>query len=230
MSLEVPTPLSCTLVQAATDPPYLGRGTVIRSLGDRMDIQVNGPTHQLATGASLVVEFPPDSGATRAIVMIDGVNDGVISAHVRRLAPPDKREYPRVEGPVHLRYHVAPSLEAAERWLGGGPAEAEEYEPDPFMNFSVTGLMFEDLPRCAEGDMLLLTFSVPNETKEWRCAGSVVRVQVIPVDERDDSIAATHRVAMHFLRLPEGGAEALRRHTIHIQEAWMGGESDKARP
>ena len=230
MSPEVPTPLPCTLVQAATDPPFLGRGSVVRSLGDHMDIEVHGPTHQLVSGASLVVEFPPDSGATRAIVLIDAVKDGVVSARVRRLAPPDKREYPRVEGPIHLRYHVSPSLESAERWLGGGTAEATEYTPDPFMNFSVTGLMFEDLPRCSEGDMLLLAFSVPNESEEWRCVGSVVRVQPRPPDERDDDLVATHRVAMHFLRLPEGGAEALRRHTIRMQEALMGSQADKAGP
>lgn len=222
MAIQVELPLACTLVVASAEPPYLGHGTVVAREGDHLDITVSRPSAALRPGASVVLEFGSNAETRRAIAQITAVDGARVGVDVRRMAPPDKRDYPRVEGPVELRYHVGGGPEAESRWLAGGEAAAPTHRPDPFMNFSVTGLMFEDEPRCAEGDTLLVAFAVPGEPGEHRASTRVVRVQPIPVDERDESVPATHRIAIHFEHLPEAGADALARHTARIQEALLG--------
>lgn len=225
MTLDIHPSVRCTLVQAATDPPYIGRGKVLSCEDPRLVLEVEGP--QPAFGASVVIEFEPSSGAPRLIAHIVATEGSHVSLDVHRIAAPDKREYPRIDGPLHVRYHVSPNgARAVAPWLAGGPATGREYVPDPYMNLSVTGLQFEDLPHCREDDTMLLSFQLPQESGVWRAVGRVVRVQQIPVDERDDSIVATHRIAVHFTDLPPAAAEALSRHTLRIQDAWLRNRDD----
>lgn len=223
MTLDLETPAPCTLVQATSDPPYLGHGTVTGRWGDELSVTVDGLPATVKVGSSLVLELASMDGAIRAIVQVSSVQGEEIRVLVKRVSVPDKREYPRVEGALQVRYHVATGGESEIReWLAGAPSRAAEHAPDPFMNLSVTGLLFEDEKHCSDGDTLLVSLHVPGQPKAWRAAGHVVRVQIIPVDERDDTIAASHRVALAFTRLPDGAAEELRQHTIRIQDAWLG--------
>jgi hypothetical protein len=89
------------------------------------------------------------------------------------------------------------------------------------MNFSVTGLAFDDVETCQADDHLGFVITIPREEHTWRGVAHVVRVWRIPIDERDDSIPATHRIAVNFLQLPDDARAALGRHTERIQEAWL---------
>ena len=89
------------------------------------------------------------------------------------------------------------------------------------MNFSVTGLAFDDLETCAEADVLAFVITVPGAPHSWRGAAVVVRVSRIPIDERDDTIPATHRVAVEFTEIPDDARVALGHHTERIQEAGL---------
>jgi hypothetical protein len=105
--------------------------------------------------------------------------------------------------------------------MRGGAPTGQEFEPDPFMNFSVTGLAFDDIESCRADDLLGFVITIPREAHTWRGVASVVRVWRIPIDERDESIAATHRIAVNFTELPDDARLALGRHTERIQEAWL---------
>lgn len=221
MSLDIQPPVRCVLVQATADPFYLGRGTVITSGDGRMEVEVDGALP--SPGASLVMEFDRASGVPRLIARLQEIHGNRVTLDVRRVPAADKREYPRIDAMLHVRYHVSPNGErGTAAWLAGALANGREYVPNPYMNLSVTGLQFEDMPHCREDDTMLLSFQLPGESAVWRAAGRVVRVQQIPVDERDDSIEATHRIAVHFTDLPAPAAEALSRHTLRAQDAWMG--------
>ncbi len=227
LSIRVPTPVS--IVHAASEPPLLVKGKVVSQKGDLIDIDMPSGTPTLSPGASLILDFPPDAGVARAIIHV--VAHGSASAgggsrlvgRVVKIPIADQREYPRMHGGIRLRYTVVPgnNTDAADAWLRDGTASAVAREPDPFMNFSATGLAFEDIEACAEGDIMLCAVGVPGNTHNWRATASVVRVMRIPIDERDEGVDATHRVAVHFIDIPDEAREALRQHTIRIQEAYL---------
>jgi hypothetical protein len=175
-----------------------------------------------------VVEFAADGATSRVIAAVASLVGQRLVADIRRVGGGDKREYPRVDGALHLCYRLGATLESAEGWLAGGTPPGEEHTPDPFMNLSVTGIQFEDVATCREGDLLLVEFKVPGEGRAWRCAASVVRVLPIPPDERDTTIPATHRIAVNLLRIPPEGAEALLRYTIRLQDTWLESLEDPA--
>lgn len=222
MNIAVRTPARCNLVQASANPPMMGRGTITRVSGDEMEIEVDSDAPPFTIDQHMIVEFGPDAGLPRAIGVPTRRENRTLTLRVRRVPPADKREYPRIEGAVNFTYHVSPQGDAGvTTWTIGGPASAKEHNPDPFMNFSATGLLFEDLPTCNEGDTLLFSLRVPRDERIWRGSARVVRVQAIPIDERDETIAATHRIAVHFTHLAEEALEALRQHTLRIQEAYL---------
>lgn len=227
LSIRVPTPVS--IVHAASEPPLLVRGKVVSQKGDLVDIDMPGGGPLLTAGASLILDFPPDAGVARAIIHVvahGAAASGGGSRLVGRIIKvpiADQREYPRMHGGIRLRYIVAPANnpDAEDAWLRDGTATGVAREPDPFMNFSATGLSFEDIEACAEGDVVLCAVGVPGSTHNWRATAKVVRVSRIPIDERDEGLDATHRVAVHFIEIPDEAREALRQHTIRIQEAYL---------
>ncbi len=222
MNIALRPPQRVNLVQAAVDPPAMAQGTVVKVSGDELQIDLDAGAPAFKMGSSLVVEFGKESTLPRAIVLPLRQADGHLVVRVRRVPPPDHREYPRVEGAIHLTWHVSPNGDGGvTAWTIGAPPTGPEHTPDPFMNFSATGLLFEDVAGCAEGDTLLFTMRIPRADKIWRGAARVVRLFPIPVDEQDASLVATHRIAVHFTHLAEEAVEALRQHTLRIQEAYL---------
>ena len=222
MNIALRPPQRVNLVQAAVDPPAMAHGTVVKVSGDELEIDLDTDAPTFKLGSSLVVEFGRDSSLPRAIVVPLRQTEGRIVVRVRRVPPPDHREYPRVEGAVHVVWHVSPQGDGGvTAWTIGAPPTGPQYTPDPFMNFSATGLLFEDVDACREGDTLLFVLRIPRAPKEWRGAARVVRVTPIPDEERDPALTATHRIAVHFTHLAEDAVEALRQHTLRIQEAYL---------
>lgn len=215
-------PAQVSLVYAAATPPLLVKGRCVAQANDGITLEVPEGTN-LPDGSSVIVDFTPESGVSRVIAAVSSVSGGRVELRVTRVPIKEKREYPRMNGGIVLKYFVVPGRDdaAVDAWMAGGEAPGKLHEPDPFMNFSVTGLAFDDLETCADGDTLGFTITVPGAGHTWRGAARVVRVWKIPIDERDESIEATHRVAVNFLALPDEAAEALRKHTQRIQEAWL---------
>lgn len=215
----------CTLVLVTADPPFVGHGWAAAPQGDLLELTIDDAPGTLVPGVRLVLEFEPGTPRPRTMASIEQVAGEKVMVRLLPTLPPDKREYPRVEGALNLRYRVRPTgHEDVRAWRDGEDVEGPELRPDPFMNISVTGLNFEDVLSCERGDAVLCAFKIPGEREEWRAVGTVVRVQPIPIDERDDTISATHRIAVHFSWTQDGAYDALRRLTIRLQEAWLGGD------
>jgi hypothetical protein len=93
------------------------------------------------------------------------------------------------------------------------------------MEFSGSGLRFEDGECCSKGDTLLLEWQLPPFDRTWRGLTQVVRVELISADQRAwDSGAPTHQVAVQFLNLTPEAAAALLRFTEYLQKVvkWHG--------
>lgn len=221
-ALRVPTPVS--IVHAASDPPLLVKGRVVAQEGELLDMDVPSGTPSLGSGESLVLDFPRDAGVARAIVHVASHEGTRVRARIVKVPVSDQREYPRMHGGIRLRYCIVPAGQedaASDAWLRSGTPTGPFYDPDPFMNFSATGLAFEDKDHAKEGEVILCSLGVPGDPHDWRATADVVRVMRIPIDERDEGVDATHRVAVHFRDLPDEAREALRRHTLRIQEAYL---------
>lgn len=130
----------------------------------------------------------------------------------------EQRAEPRAYGSLDLRYCVG-SPGGAEEWLAGGPPERPLRAPDPTMSFSAAGIAFDDQPACADGDLLLVDFAVPGEPERSRAVARVVRVSPVPIDERDELVDATHRVAMTITAHGEGAEARLRAYTSRVRRA-----------
>jgi hypothetical protein len=127
---------------------------------------------------------------------------------------------PRAHGTLDFRYHRAPGGAAdVAAWVAGGPARSAERAPDPTMNFSAAGIAFDDMPVCADGDVLLFELGIPGEPRRWRGGARVDRISPIPIDERDDFVAATHRVAITLDTFADDGLTALQAYTERTRQA-----------
>ncbi|MCA9556486.1 MAG: hypothetical protein KC933_41060, partial [Myxococcales bacterium] len=129
-----------------------------------------------------------------------------LRAMERRRKARDRRVFPRVVGGIPLRYRIVHTREAevvTARWMAGAPdaAPASEWRhPDPFMNFSATGLRFDDEPLAEAGDILLCELGVGGRPEHWRAVATVVRL--IPIHGAHEIPGACHHVAVMFSDAP----------------------------
>lgn len=220
MPAELRPSAPVSIIYAVPDPPVLARGTLVRVEGEELDIDV-ASSATIPAGARLIVQF--GEGIAPREVRVERAEGRRLHTRTVRTRAPDKREYPRVHGAVDLRYRVPPGEDAGDAWMRGEDVGGADFTPDPFMNFSATGLAFDDLERTRDGELLLLTLGIPHDDRRWRATARVVRIAPIPVDERDEGVDTTHRVAIAFERIPEEAVEALGNYTLRIQDAWLEG-------
>jgi hypothetical protein len=214
------------LVHATGPAPVLVGGSVVRFAGDLLVLALAQDT-DIPVGTRVILELPANAGAPRVIVAVEAVEGRTLTTRMVKVPPRDLREYPRLQGIVALRYRVAGDDGDAAAWLRGDVVHRPEHVPDPFMNFSATGLAFDDGPHAADHDLLLLEFSLPGDATQWRSTARVVRVWPIPIDERDDEQPASHRIAIVFETIPQGATAALTEYTMHIQEALLEGPGSR---
>jgi hypothetical protein len=156
-----------------------------------------------------------------------------LRVETERVVPPDKRSFPRMYGGIHVRYRVlteGESEEVGSAWVSGAEGPGREgawREPDPFMDFSGTGLRFEDQLHCKREDLLLIELALPSSEDRWRATGRVVRVDPIGQedllgrDEEERKRAPTHQIAVQFVDLPTEATEALTNFAMRIQDALL---------
>lgn len=131
-----------------------------------------------------------------------------------------QRHPPRAHGTLLFRYHRAPGGESdVDEWVAGGAPRSVERAPDPTMNFSAQGIAFDDVAICADGDVLLFELGIPGEPGRWRGGARVVRISPIPIDERDEFVPATHRVAISLDTIAVDGLTALQAYTERTRRA-----------
>jgi hypothetical protein len=207
--------MSVMLLYPSHPQPCLVGATVARVDGDEIEVTLAGDV-ALPAGARLIVEGPRGTAEPRVIAHVIERAGSRVRLRSVRVARPDAREYPRVLGRVPFRYGPSPGPEAAAAWMRGEPVAGADRAPDPLVNFSATGLAFDDtLPGARPDDRLLMELSVPQEGGPWRCVAKVVRVIAVPEEERD---VGEHRIAVFFETIPTAATEALARYTVRMQD------------
>lgn len=225
---DVPVEVVCLSVS----PPVIRKGRVTCQGKGPCEVVLEAPEPRLAPGMRLVLDGGPDR-RFRIKGLIAEAEGNRLRVDTERVVPPDKRSFPRMYGGIHLRYRVLAPGETEKdfaAWLAGADLQGREggwREPDPFMDFSGTGLRFEDELHCGQDDHVLIELRLPAAEHAWRTAARVVRVDPIRPDdwkrgeEADQEQARTHQIAVEFIDLPADATEALTEFAMRIQEALL---------
>ena len=215
-SIDVPVELICP----TADPPVMVEARLRAFSGEQCDIELTAPEPGLEVGARVVLTVAREDGL-RLLGAVTAVNGTTIELDVGRPTRQDKRDYPRVDGGVDMRYRVLGEGEddrTAHAWLHGLSEVDDDdawHEPDPYMNVSGSGLRFQDDKHCETGDLLLVDLDVPTFEGRVRSVARVVRT------ERARS-RRSHYIAAQFEHLPSEAREALTRFTLLQQHAELG--------
>lgn len=208
--------LSVDIINVSSPSLRTRAGHVLRHEDGLYTIQLDDDAPDLVTGGRVVLSLPRG----RVSATVETREGSTLQARERSVQVPDKRVYPRLAGGIPLRYRVVDpaDFDTHHAWLlDKPPVDDSWHTPDPFMNFSVTGLRFDDAENCADGDLLLCELGVPGDDRRWRALARVIRVSPISPDRRDRPVDATHHVAVQFDRLPDEAAEALTHYTLRLQ-------------
>lgn len=225
---DVPVEILCLSVT----PPVIRRGRVTCPGKGPCEVVLEEAEPRLEPGMRVVLDGGPDR-PFRIKGLIANAEGASLRIETERVVPPDKRSFPRMYGGVHIRYRVLGPGEAdkgASAWLSGEEmpgGEGEWREPDPFMDFSGTGLRFEDRHPCKPEDRMLIELRLPSSKDSWRTTARVVRVDPIRSDELEaggevgKDPAPTHQIAVQFLDIPPEATEALTEFAMRIQDALL---------
>jgi hypothetical protein len=192
----------------------------VRAFDQRIfDVELDDQRAEVPAGTRVVLDLGADFGG-RVRATVAASRRGRVHALLQRVVPPEKRTFPRLLGTIPLRWCAAPArwregeIDAWLQGAGGRELVGAWSTPDPLMNFSVTGLSFEDLRAPEKGALVLLELGVAEAPQRWRATGRVVRVEAQPAAEGP----AVHAVAVEFEELPDGAREALTAYTLRRQE------------
>ena len=135
---------------------------------------------------------------------------------VTRVNHQEKRYFPREFAGLTVRWKrlTGSSVDALIAAWRRGLSEVGEDDwnsPEPFMNFSASGLRFRDAAECLEGDVLLVSLRLPGEDRWHRATASVVR--------RIESADGTAEIAVAFRDIDAASVEALADYTLDRQLA-----------
>jgi len=174
-------------------------------------IELTGDHAPPRAGDRVILEGPWN---VRVMGTVSETKQGRVCVAVSRAIEKDRRASHRSLGGIEVRYAVARQPGDAEAWVENGACALEGWHvPDPFMSFSSTGLRFDHRAVVDEGDLILMSFTVPHRSETWRGTARVVRVTDIPFAEQSEYMEgeppASHRIAVHFETLSTEARDAL---------------------
>ncbi len=170
-----------TIMRVSQDPPVVTDGNVVHFDGKRYEIEVVDSGTSFVEGEQILLDFGEgETGRRRTRVeMVSG--DKITVNLIGRPRPRDRRFFPRIEGYFSLEYQAFPPnrRDAVTTWLEH-PHLSEVGEtwsqPDPFVEFSATGIKFRAVEELEIGSWLRLRFKLPLLGEEtYYCGGKVVR-------------------------------------------------------
>ncbi len=212
------------VLSLASDPPLIRPGRITCREDGFCDVQLDHDEPGFKQGMSVIVDAG-EASELRVVGTIGEVQGTLLRVESGRVVRRDKRIFPRMFGGIRLRYLVTDPSQVAS-WMEGSAVDSDGWrEPDPFMDFSGSGLKFEDGEHCKAGDTLLMELSIPATEGSFRATASVVRVIPISEEEREHAERdpgapiPTHEIAVHFLELPSEAVEALMAFTLRVQGA-----------
>ncbi len=178
MSYGDGSPVRVELVCAGLEPPVCTRAALMSVTARRCALETEVEIPPLEPDTGVVVRLE----ARRAMEIVGLVERHVgrtIDVHVTRVSHREKRYFPREFGGIDLRWKrvegESPAVLAA--WRRGLSAVDEDawHIPNPFMNFSASGLRFRDVATIDPGDVILVEFRVQGATVWHRATAVVIR-------------------------------------------------------
>ena len=209
---EIHVPLSWAEPAAAT---------TVKVEPEAIWIEIAGDHAAPRAGDRVILEGPWN---VRVLGTVSETQQGRVCVTVSRAVEKDRRAAQRSLGGLDVRYAIARDPGDAEAWMERGACAIERwFVPDPFMSFSSTGLRFDHRAVVEEGDLILLSFTVPHRSETWRGTARVVRVSDIPFAEQAEYMEgeppASHRIAVHFESLPNEARDVLVARGLEILKA-----------
>lgn len=211
--MEIPAGERLTLVLTSRLPPAIGQGALVGAQADSCRIRVDPGSPDLEPGDTIVLDFVNTSHPLirGRVETIDGNEVEVVIKH---LQPRDQREFPRVESGLEVRYRLVPDdvpVRVLHEWVDSGAAPPDTHAwrtPEPNMDLSASGLAFDDDLQPEQGDRMMISFARPGQETPWRGIAQVVRVH--------PAGGGLRRIAVEFVRLPEGARQALMELTLEL--------------
>ncbi len=199
------------------------RGSVVRHEGS--DLWVEVEDGRLEAGEAVCLQT--STSAPWLYGKVIGTETLGTRVHIDGTHTPDRREFSRVWGPLHLRYQVSSEQGfelASLRWLRNAQGVGSQWRRPPmFMDFSGSGVRFESRGKSElrAGDSLLIGVRIPGDDVEHRVTAKVVRL-----------LEQGTQVAIQFVNCSEGAVSALVEFAERIQEQLVEllGESDAREP
>ena len=223
---------SVEILCMSVTPPLIKKGRITCQGNDFCEVILDETESELELGTQIILDGEPEN-ELRMTGMVVEVSGSKFRVETDRVVLSDKRSFPRMQGGIRVRYRVLSgrgSKAVSSAWLNGDEAPGREgdwWEPDPFMDFSGSGLKFDDQLHCAVEDSLLLELQVPSSEGCWHATARVVRIEPIPPEEKDDmddvrrELAPTHQIAVEFIHIPKEATEAIATFTLRIQSALL---------
>jgi|WetSurMetagenome_2_1015567.scaffolds.fasta_scaffold610952_1 hypothetical protein len=221
-----PPGIPVEVICVTSSPPIFAQGRMWESNKELCRVDLSAPEPRLVKGLRVIVDCG-DQGPGRILGQVERSEGTLLVVTTNKIIPPDKRVFPRLYGGIQLRYRVVSASRwdrVSRDWMAGfaDPAPASDWiVPDPFMDFSVSGLKFEGPQDCGPDDLMLVEMQVPGDDLPRRATARVMRVDPLPLDHDDPKTTGFRQIAVAFVDLPQGAAEALVRFTLQIQEVMM---------
>ena len=211
------TSVTVDIVCATGPVPFLGRGRIrSQKLGSYV-IDVDRDATDLPVGARVILSLP-DGESDRVVARVDSAVGNELRCTQEQLRQRERREFPRLHAGMPVRYHRVPPAKytaIATRWLRGHddalPADSEGWvEPEPFMNYSVTGLRFQTQDDVVLNEVVLLELGVPGRDDRWRVSARCVHAG--PTDPEEGQ-----SIALEFVQISDDARAALTALTLESQ-------------
>lgn len=218
-SISLPVQIVC----ATSAPPLHVEGILVEYDGKTCEVELPAAA-SISAGTQVIVSLEK-GGGLRMITELVEVRGQHLQLRVTRVSRRDKRDYPRQDAGIDLRYQVVRTdrtRRSAPAFINGLSDVSDPepwFEPHPFMNFSGSGVRFEDEENCAAEDQVLLQLRLPTSERWYHAIGVVVRVEAMEMP----SSGRSHHVAIQFTELPPDAVEALTRFTLDCQLRAMEG-------
>ncbi len=207
-------PISVEIICATAEPPVCTDGALLSLADKRCTVQTSTPLPELAPGSSVIVRVH-DHRQLEFIGLIEEGSAHALDVQIVRVSPQEKRYFPRENGGIDMHWKRLDrcGFEVATAAWRRGLFEVDGKEdwntPEPFMNFSASGLRFRDDAPCAPGDIVLIAFRLKGRSAWHRAIAEVVR------RTQNDGQAAD--IAVAFQELEPTTVELLANFTLDRQ-------------
>ena len=213
---DLELPADVEVLCLTTEGPLWLHGHARMLEDESIELMLDADPKGCIVGSKVILTIPGSPGPMMSL-LVEETDGRQLFLRPAKVHHRDKRLFPRHFGHIPLRYRLVDPSEGEliiHRWIreGGGPAKGWE-QPEPYMNFSVSGVSFERKDPPDMDQQVLVDLGVGDIDHRWKVLAQVVRVLELPDDK--------YEVALSFENISEDAREALSSLTLSIQEALL---------